>query len=75
MTLVNAKNAGYLDRIASGQYRLNPVGHNLVTHKLPRGENGAQTRGEGPRDGCFDLHWWVHPSQFGYAFARPTPRT
>jgi hypothetical protein len=39
MTLVNAKNAGYLDVIGAGQYRLNPVGHNLVTHKLPRGES------------------------------------
>jgi hypothetical protein len=34
-TLQNAKNAGYLDPLASGQYRLNPVGHNLVVHKLP----------------------------------------
>lgn len=41
MTLVNAKNAGYLDVIGAGQYRLNPVGHNLVTHKLPRGEGAA----------------------------------
>jgi hypothetical protein len=36
MTLVNAKNAGYLDALSKGQYRLNPVGHNLVAHKLPR---------------------------------------
>jgi hypothetical protein len=35
MTLVNAKNAGYLDGLQGGQYRLNPVGHNLVAHKLP----------------------------------------
>jgi hypothetical protein len=35
MTLVNAKNAGYLDGLQGGQYRLNPVGHNLVVHKLP----------------------------------------
>jgi hypothetical protein len=41
MTLVNAKNAGYLDVISAGQYRLNPVGHNLVTHKLPRAEGAA----------------------------------
>jgi hypothetical protein len=42
MTLVNAKNAGYLDAIMDGKYRLNPVGHNLVTHKLPRdSERGA----------------------------------
>jgi len=35
MTLVNAKNAGYLDARERGQYRLNPVGYNLVTNKLP----------------------------------------
>jgi hypothetical protein len=33
-TLVNAKNAGYLDNAGGGQYRLNPVGYNLVTHRL-----------------------------------------
>lgn len=44
MTLVNAKNAGYLDVLGGGQYRLNPVGHNLVTHKLPRGEGPAPNR-------------------------------
>ena len=36
MTLVNAKNAGYLDAGADrGTYKLNPVGHNLVAHTLP----------------------------------------
>jgi hypothetical protein len=36
MTLVNARNAGYLDAGADrGTYRLNPVGHNLVAHSLP----------------------------------------
>jgi hypothetical protein len=40
-TLVNAKNAGYLEQIATGQYRLNPVGNNLVTHRLPGGEANA----------------------------------
>ena len=36
MTLVNAKNAGYLDAgTERGTYRLNPVGHNLVAHSLP----------------------------------------
>jgi hypothetical protein len=33
-TLVNAKNAGYLDNAGSGQYKLNPVGYNLVTHRM-----------------------------------------
>lgn len=36
MTLVNAKNAGYLDAgPGRGSYRLNPVGYNLVAHRLP----------------------------------------
>ena len=45
-TLVNAKNAGYLEVVATGQYRLNPVGHNLVTHRLPTSENNS---GKGAR--------------------------
>jgi hypothetical protein len=44
MALANAKNAGYLIALGNGQYRLNPVGHNLVTHKLPLGESGTATR-------------------------------
>lgn len=36
MILQNAKNAGYFDSTGSGQYRLNPVGYNLVAHGLPR---------------------------------------
>jgi hypothetical protein len=34
--LLDAKNAGYLDSgSARGTYRLNPVGYNLVAHRLP----------------------------------------
>src|SRR6266568_5443122 len=34
-TLVNARNAGYLDGGSdSGYYKLNPVGYNLVVHRL-----------------------------------------
>jgi hypothetical protein len=44
MTLTNAKNAGYLDAIKDGQYRLNPVGHNLVAHKLAPSENNSTNR-------------------------------
>jgi hypothetical protein len=33
-TLVNAKNAGYLDTAGAGQYTLNPVGYNLVVHRM-----------------------------------------
>jgi hypothetical protein len=36
VTLHRAKNAGYLDTSARGEYSINPVGHNLVTHGLPR---------------------------------------
>jgi len=43
MTLVHARNAGYFDTAARGAYRLNPVGHNLVAHRLP----AAATAGKG----------------------------
>lgn len=36
-TLVDAKAAGYMDSGSTrGRYKLNPVGHNLVAHSLPR---------------------------------------
>jgi hypothetical protein len=34
--LVDAKAAGYFDSAGHGKYRLNPVGHNLIVHTLPR---------------------------------------
>lgn len=38
-TLVNARNAGYLDSLGEGgQYKLNPVGYNLVEHTLGSAE-------------------------------------
>jgi hypothetical protein len=49
MTLVNAKNAGYLDARERGQYRLNPVGYNLVTNKLPPPQMRAERRPAGTR--------------------------
>jgi hypothetical protein len=45
VSLNNAKVAGYLDSIGDGQYRLNPVGHNLVVHKLPQSEGGSAPAG------------------------------
>ena len=39
MTLVNAKNSGYLQSVGEGQYKLNPVGYNLVVHNLPAGSS------------------------------------
>jgi hypothetical protein len=45
MTLVHAKNAGYLDAGSGrGRYKLNPVGYNLVVHNLP-----ARSGAEGPK--------------------------
>lgn len=38
MALTNAKNAGFLNAVDRGQFKLNTVGHNLVTHKLPDGD-------------------------------------
>lgn len=41
MTLNNARKAGYLDRVDRGQFRLNPVGHNLVVHGLPKSADSS----------------------------------
>lgn len=42
MTLPNAKNAGYFDSAGEGEYRLNPVGYNLVAHSMPRGVSSVK---------------------------------
>ncbi|MGB6384353.1 MAG: hypothetical protein WBD25_15300 [Terriglobales bacterium] len=43
-TLVNAKNAGYLDAGSDvGYYKLNPVGYNLVVHRLGSGDGGNRS--------------------------------
>ncbi|SRR5712691_5366365 len=34
--LPNATAAGYFENVNRGEYRLNPVGYNLVVHRLPR---------------------------------------
>ncbi len=34
--LIDAKASGYFDSSGRGKYKLNPVGHNLVVHSLPR---------------------------------------
>lgn len=40
--LFNAKTAGYLEEAATrGEYKLSPVGHNLVNHRLPRSADSA----------------------------------
>lgn len=38
-TLPNTKAAGYLDSTGGGEYRLNPVGYNLVVHSMPKAKN------------------------------------
>lgn len=34
--LVDARGSGYFDSAGHGKYKLNPVGHNLVVHSLPK---------------------------------------
>jgi hypothetical protein len=50
-TLVNAKNAGYLDSAGVGQYKLNPVGYNLVVHRMGNRDDKSKKseRGRRPR--------------------------
>ncbi len=38
-TLPNAASAGYFDSVGRGQWRLNPVGYNLVAHNMPTGSS------------------------------------
>lgn len=42
VTLHQAKNAGYLDSASHGQYKLNPVGYNLVAHGLPSSSKASK---------------------------------
>jgi hypothetical protein len=42
--LPNAAAAGYFDPAGAGQYRLNPVGYNLVVHGLPPTHEGVNKR-------------------------------
>jgi hypothetical protein len=44
VTLIHAKNAGYLNASERGQYTLNAVGHNLVAHKLPYSQGSVSKR-------------------------------
>lgn len=47
--LPNAKRAGYFDLAAPGSYRLNPVGHNLAAHGLPRSASDQRPSRSGPK--------------------------
>jgi hypothetical protein len=42
--LPNAQAAGYLESVSRGEYRLNPVGYNLVVHGLPRSSGPTPVR-------------------------------
>jgi hypothetical protein len=44
MALANARNAGYLDPVDRGTYRLNSVGYNLVAHKLGGADTAKTSR-------------------------------
>lgn len=44
MTLANAASAGYFDSVTRGQWRLNPVGYNLVAHGMPSGSGEPSPR-------------------------------
>ena len=43
VTLLHAKNAGFLNQLDRGRYKLNPVGYNLVAYKLPGHSSGETT--------------------------------
>lgn len=43
-TLVNTKGAGYLDAVGDGEYKLNPVGYNLVVHSMPKTSKRGASR-------------------------------
>ena len=47
--LTNAAAAGYLDSASRGEYRLNPVGYNLVVHGLPRSGSTGSARTTGKK--------------------------
>lgn len=49
-TLNNAKNAGYLDGVTTGKYRINSVGENLVAMALPgNGSESSPARSAGKK--------------------------
>ncbi len=43
-TLINAKASGYFEALGNGEYKLNPVGYNLVAHSMPKVEKRASQR-------------------------------
>lgn len=43
-TLPNTKIAGYIDAVGDGEYKLNPVGYNLVVHSMPKSKKKASTK-------------------------------
>jgi len=47
--LVDSKAAGYFDTTGRGAYKLNPVGHNLVAHTLPRAASATSVGRKGAK--------------------------
>lgn len=48
--LVSAKNSGYLEEAGNrGEYKLSPVGYNLIAHELPRSGQPAAVATQSPR--------------------------
>ncbi len=48
-TLVNTKKAGYLDSAGEGEYKLNPVGYNLVVHSMPKSRRKPSPKPKRPQ--------------------------
>jgi len=49
MTLTNAKNAGYLDSVGNGKFKLSSVGENLVAITLPGNGGPGRDKGDSAR--------------------------
>ncbi len=43
-TIRNARHAGYLESTGEGQFKLNPVGYNLVAHSLPKSSSDSRAK-------------------------------
>ncbi|MFA6098993.1 MAG: hypothetical protein WCV50_05655 [Patescibacteria group bacterium] len=44
VTLVNAKNAGYLESVGESAFKLNPVGYNLIAHQLSEEKSSGNSK-------------------------------
>jgi hypothetical protein len=51
VTLATAAASGYMEAVSRGQYRLTPVGYNLVAHGLPSGKTPRSASRSAPKKG------------------------